>query len=100
MANSTNNPRRSDTPVIVISLATAFAWGSLFALPKAAGLAVVCGLLFMLGFWSILFPSRLIEWGLPSHSVVGDSDKRFWWIARTIGIALMLISAAAVYGSY
>src|SRR4051794_8334672 len=100
MANTTNNPRRSDVPAIVISLATAFAWGSLFVLPKGTGLAVVCGLLFMLGFWSVLFPARLIDWALPIRARVDGTDQRWWWVARTVGLALMLISAATVFASY
>jgi hypothetical protein len=96
MANSTNNPRRSDVPVIVISLATAFAWGGLFTLPKAAGLAIACGLLFMFGFWSVLFPSRLIEWAVPLQSQVNGNDQRWCWLARALGVVLMAVAAAAV----
>jgi hypothetical protein len=97
MANSTKNQRRSDVPAVVISLATALAWGSLFSLPKRTGLAVVCGLLFMIGFWSVLFPSRLIEWGTPIQAGVDAIDSRWWWIARAIGVAFMLISALTVF---
>lgn len=99
MANSTHNPRRNDLPVVVISLATAFAWGSLFALPRRTGLAIVCGLLFMIGFWSVLFPARLIDWAVPTQSHVDGHNPKLWWIARTIGMFLMLMSAAAILAS-
>jgi hypothetical protein len=100
MANSTNNQRRSDVPAVVISVATALAWGSLFSLPKRTGLAIVCGLLFMIGFWSVLFPSRLIDWAAPIQAGVDATDQRWWWIARTIGLVLMLMSAATVIAIY
>jgi hypothetical protein len=99
MANSTRNQRRSEIPAVVISLATALAWGSLFSLPKRAGLAVVCGLLFMLGFWSVLFPSRLIDWGAPIQAEIDPTNPKWWWIPRTIGIALMLVSALTVFAA-
>src|SRR5262249_38071426 len=89
------NERSDNIPVVVISLATTLAWGSLFVLPKQISLALVCGLLFMMGVWSVLFPSRLLEWAKPTRFDMDLSDTRLWWIPRLVGATLIIISVAA-----
>ena len=96
MARPTRNQRPNDVPVIVISLATTLAWGSLFALPERISLALVCGVLFMIGIWSLLFPSRLLEWATPTRFEIDTTDPKLSWIARGVGTLFIVMSVAAV----
>ena len=95
MLQRSRNERSDQIPVVVISLATTLAWGALFVLPERISLALVCGLLFMMGVWSVLFPARLLQWAKPTSFAIDPSDSTLWWIPRLVGAALIIISAIA-----
>src|SRR5262245_57624805 len=96
MLHPGRNERSGQIPMVVISLATTLAWGGLFVLPERISLALVCGLLFMVGVWSVLFPSRLLQWAKPTSLAMDPSDATLWWIPRLVGAMLIIISVIAV----
>jgi hypothetical protein len=87
---------------VALRVLTLFALLGAFFLRDSVEWALVCGLLFAVGLWSVLFPSGVIGWAKVAHPELNPSDEAIWWVPRMIGglfIAISLVLIAMSFSS-